>query len=164
MRIFNTYPELNAALELPAMSPGAYRFAEQYGKAGFVCAQCGAVKVFPTGRIGTGYGVQHGQMFCYTCCAQNDREALAKRPAKFFAYLAGDGKRVTSWPGEDLARVTHLGYSRSGWHGSKIYRFHARDTSGQWWQGIGPGPGMYCTLRPLKHAPSYARSWGKCHA
>lgn len=160
MRIFTTHPELNAALSLPAMEPGAYRFCKQYGVAGFQCAQCGAVRLFPLGTLGTGYGVQHGQMFCYECCNAQDVVQLLDRSKPFYCYVASAGDCVTSWPGGVLGRVHSYGESHSGWNNGRIARFHVRDVHGQWWQGRGAGKGMACTLRPMKK-PSYAASWGK---
>lgn len=160
MRIFTTHPELNAALALPAIEPGAYRFTAQYGVAGFQCAQCGAVRLFPLGGGGTGYGVQHGQMFCYDCCSENERDRMRAHGGPFYCYVAGAGDVVTSWPGGVLGRVHSYSESRSGWHGGTIARFHVRDVHGQWWHGRGAGKGMVCTLRPMKK-PAYSTSWGK---
>lgn len=159
MRIFGTYYALSAALALPPMAPGAYRFAAQFGIAGFQCAQCGAVRLFPSTGCGTGYGVQHGQMFCYDCCSENDRQRMAAHSGPFYCYLRGDGRAVTSWPGGVLGSVFGYAESRAGWHGGTIARFHVRDVHGNWWQGRGAGRGMACTLRPMK-APAYARHLG----
>lgn len=150
MRIFDTYTELRTALDLPALAPGAYRFANQYGRAGFVCAGCGVVRLFPVDSFSTGYGKQHGQFFCFDCCTAGDLARLEARPAVFYAYLSGDRRTVSNWPGRELARVTQIGHSRAGWHGAEIWRFRAVDKFGQWWTGRGAGPGMCCTLRPMK--------------
>ena len=126
---------------------------------GFLCSSCWQHK--PVSREGgTGYGVDNeGRLHCYECCAKNDREQMKDQSRPFFAYLSGDGKTVSNWPGSPLGKVYNLGFSRSGWHGSKIYRFHVRDVHGRWWQGWGPGEGMYCTLRKIK-PPKYAKTWG----
>lgn len=160
MLIFDTYRDLCAALALPPLEPGAYRFLPQYGKAGFQCAQCGAVKLFPLAGVGTGYGVQHDQMFCYECCSANERQAMRAHVGPFFCYVRSAGDAVTSWPGGVLGRVHSYAESRSGWNGGVIARFHVRDTYGNWWQGRGAGRGMACTLRPMK-APAYAARWGR---
>lgn len=160
MRIFTTYRALNEALDLPALTPGAYRFSSAYGVAGFQCAQCGAVKTFPLAGCGTGYGVKHSQMFCYDCCSANQREELQAHKGPFYCYVSGDGDKATSWPGGVLGKVHAYGETRAGWNRGTIARFHVRDSFGNWWQGRGKGKGMACTLRPMKK-PDYAKSWGK---
>lgn len=98
-------------------------------------------------------------MHCYGCCHAHDVAEMLDRSKPFTAYLSGDGQNVTTWPGLPLGRVHSHSVSRSGFWGSEIHRIHVRDVHGQWWQGRGPGAGMYCTLRPMK-APAYARRWG----
>lgn len=160
MRIFNTYREFNDAMARPAMAPGAYRFLKQYGVAGFQCAQCGAVKVFPLSGGGTGYGLQHEQMFCYACCNDSERERMRAHAGPFYCYVNCTADNVTSWPGGVLGRIHGYSESRTGWNGGTIARFHVKDMHGQWWQGRGAGKGMACTLRPMKK-PAYAEHWGK---
>lgn len=161
MRIFETYAELQRDMK----SPDGFRFLPRFGPAGFVCSECGAVKAFALGGFTAGYGlacigVAAFRFVCLECCHRGDLQRMRERPTRFCAYLSLDGKRVTGWLGFELARVIPgtLGESRSGWHGSTIARFHARDAFGQWWQGRGAGRGIVCTLRPMK-APAYARQW-----
>lgn len=155
MRIFETHHQLQTALGLPALDQGAYRFCKQYGVAGFQCAKCGAVKCFPLSGCGTGYGVQHGQMFCYQCCIDDATASMENHQGPFYAYLASDKKTITAWPGGNLGDVRDYGESRTGWNGGTIARFRVRDTFGNWWSGRGPGAGMYCTLRRMKTPREY---------
>lgn len=159
MRIFESYADLQKAMDLPALETGAYRFLPQYGYAGFQCCQCGAVKVFQTMReysISTGYARDSkNNMFCYDCADDNQRAEMLDRTKPFYGYVAGDGKSLTTWTGGILGQVRSYGESRSGWNGGKIARFHVQDVHGNWWQGRGAGKGMVCTLRPMKK-PAYA--------
>lgn len=160
MRIFNTHRELQSALDLAADAPGAYRFLASYGKAGFVCDCCGAVKVFPLNGVGTGYGRNDQNEFvCYACCIAGEIARMQKHEGPFYCYVDSDGTTVGAWPGGILGRVHSYSESRSGWNGGTIARFHVKDVHGNWWQGRGPGRGMYCTLRPMKR-PEYAARWG----
>lgn len=113
----------------------------------WTCETCG--KVAPHDEsFGRDWSTE--SMHCYACCHAMDVQQLLDRSKPFGAYLSGDGRTVTNWPGGALAQVYNLDSSRSGWHGSRIYRFRARDVHGNWWSGRGAGQGMYCTLRPMK--------------
>lgn len=120
MRVFETKAGLDAALELAPLMPGAFRFAKQYGPAGFRCVRCGIAKPFPLGALGTGYGIttEHmverghvakaGEMCCYECCGETDRADmiaegkavlyLTHDPIRDRSYPFADGK-ITNWPG-----------------------------------------------------------------
>ena len=127
---------------------------------GFLCSSCWHQKPVQFSG-GTGYGQDKaGLLHCYECCTKQDREAMRDQSKPFYCYLSSDGKRVTSWPGGELGAVHSLGFSRSGWNGSEIARFHVRDVWGQWWSGRGAGRGIACTLRKMK-TPKYAEKWGK---
>lgn len=91
-----------------------------------------------------GYGIFDGRKLCYSCC---DSEELRKmsESRKYFAYLSGDGKRITSWPGGTLAVVTRLWTVTNNMAG-KLYRIRATMGDGSRWHGTSPGPGMYCRL------------------
>lgn len=162
MRVFNTYQELRAALDLPDDDRRAFRFLPEFAPAGFVCATCKKTIPFPFSGGCTGYGLDNDKsMHCYACCNAKDRAKLLTTTGPFYVYLNSDGTAVISWPGGELGRVHCLTVSRNGWHGAEIARFHVRDVHGQWWQGRGAGRGMACTLRRLKHVPTYAQSWAK---
>ena len=146
MRIFENHKTLDAALDMAPLSPGAYRFAKQYGPAGFRCSQCGAVKAFPLEDGGTGYGLNKADDFvCYACCGENDRREMIET-GKAILYLThdriaspsypfADGK-VTNWPGtfslpcrvkrgrHNIARRRYdawfIGPDGKQWHGVQI--------------------------------------------
>ena len=150
MRIFNTYSDLTAALDLPALTPGAYRFTSAFGRAGFVCAACQATKAFSLSGT-TGYGLSSSNEFtCYDCCTAGDIAAMVDRTRPFYAYLSGDGQSATSWPGGKLGDVYDLNETRSGFHRASIARFWVKDVHGAWWSARGSGKGMSCTLRTMK--------------
>jgi len=152
MKTFKNYAELQAALALPAEAPGAFRFFPAYGPAAFRCSDCGhAMLDTSEGALTPGYALTRtNEMICYPCADNRQRAEIRDAAGPFYAYLACDGKRVTTWTGGTLGDVSSLGVSRSGWHGSEIARFHVRDIHGQWWQGRGAGRGVACTLRRMK--------------
>lgn len=169
IRIFDIGHHLDSALGLDTSSEMAYRFTPEYGPAGFKCCDCGAVRMFPHSLPGstyvctTGYAtVQGNQLCCYACADARQRRDLLDQSKPFGAYLSklpGGQRVVTTWTGGRLGDVHALTFSRSGWHGAEIARFHVRDVHGQWWQGRGAGDGMCCTLRKMKQ-PAYAARWG----
>lgn len=137
MRVFLTYADLQAALELdPCKSHRAFRFLPEYSPAGFRCATCGEVKPFPFNGCGTGYGVERDEsgaesFHCYACCSEKERARLIER-GEGHLYLTGlplfgmkpkpgEGLRLSDWPGglsfpvkshwtgrHDIARVVHF--------------------------------------------------------
>lgn len=128
--------------------------------AGFECSECWHHKPVKSNG-GTGYGFDSsGRLYCYECCAKRDREEMKDQSKPFSAYVNGKGDRVTSWAGGELGKIFAYAESRTGWNRGTIARFHVLDCNGNWWQGRGPGRGMYCTLRAMKK-PAYAKSWGK---
>lgn len=68
-----------------------------------ICSCCG--KVCETDGNGTGYGEdEHGNKYCYKCCGDRDKQALAdaKIGDKFIFYLTFDQRgngTVSNWPG-----------------------------------------------------------------
>lgn len=169
IRIFDIGHHLDTALAHETSNNLAYRFLPEYGPAGFKCCDCGAVRMFPQSLPGAGYSggtgyarVDGNQLCCYECADARQRADLLDQSKPFHAYLKLDplDARITTWTGGMLGRVHAVSCGRSGWHGSRIYRFHVRDVHGQWWQGRGAGDGMICTLRKMK-APAYAARWGK---
>lgn len=151
MRIFETYRELNAAMNLKVDEPGAFRLLPRYGVAGFVCAHCGAVRLFNmSGNGGTGYAqVDGGQLICYPCSYIRARESLLDRTKPFYAYMQSGTNSITTWIGGVLGTAHDMTQSRFGRH-SEVCRFRMLDVHGQWWQGRGAGRGMCCTLRPMQ--------------
>lgn len=142
MRVFNTYSDLTAALDLPALTPGAYRFTSAFGRAGFVCAACQATKDFSLSSP--------NKFTCYDCCTAGDIAAMLDRTRPFYAYLSVDGRSATNWPGGVLGEVHNLTETRRGSNGGTIARFRVKDVHGGWWSARGSGKGMSCTLRTMK--------------
>lgn len=149
MRLFETYKDLSKALK-----NNSFRFLPKYGPASFRCSQCKKEIPLNTGNdsIITGYAVtQTDDFICYACADQNQRaDLITSRDGPIYAYVASNGKTVTTWTGGKLGDIVGYGESRAGWHGSTIAYFRVRDIHGQWWQGRGCGRGMACTLRPMK--------------
>lgn len=110
MRVFESHQQLEAALALLPLEPGAFRFASQFMPAGFRCADCREAKPFATPSLGTGYArnADNG-LVCYECCGAADK-AHMRQHGKIALYLThdnisrnaqypfADGK-VTNWPG-----------------------------------------------------------------
>ena len=144
MRVFETYAEYEAA--------GHERPAQ------LRCAQCLQLIDLNPGNGASGYGLTgerpNFRAICYACCFESDKRELLDRTKPFFAYLAGDGRTVTNWPGSTLGTVTHESSARNGFNRSKITCIRMRDVHGAMWQGRGPGRGpgrgMYIRLRPMK--------------
>lgn len=72
------------------------------------CATCGTV--FTRSGCGTGYGIDAISRLrhCYACCAERDREKLARGDARGVALYLASGQ-VTTWTGllrADVVRVT----------------------------------------------------------
>lgn len=106
--------------------------------------------------IGTGYARDdEGQTYCYDCAEKREYAdfAAAEVGARWFAYLALDGRTVNTWTGAKLARVTRRWETREGFGGQTL-RIWAVDNLGRWWSGRGPvDSGTYVRLRLLKREP-----------
>ncbi|MGW4718802.1 hypothetical protein [Nocardia sp. NPDC004260] len=148
----------------------AQRHAEHYGPAeafrpytapgGIECgwyarhgtADCGHeyTNIDADGRagIGTGYGIDPDTdlSHCYRCMDDRARavlEALPHGPGRVLAYVASDGRTLTTWSGGELARVID----------------HRRGRRSDWWKfqrgrrtfyGRNAGPGMAVIVRAYK--------------
>lgn len=79
------------------------------------CSQCGIVKTrAPADAFTGGYGIgaDGRQMFCYCCCAENDKEQM-RRTGRACLYLNAKTREVTNWPGSLRLRC---GPARKSWH------------------------------------------------
>lgn len=150
----------------------AQRHAEHYGPAeafrpytapgGFECggyarrgtADCGHeyTNVDPDGRAGIslGYAVDPDTdlSYCYGCADDRTRaalDALSHGSGRVVAYVASDGRTLTTWRGGELARVIE----------------HRRGRRSDWWKfqrgrrtfyGRNAGPGMVVMVRAYKDA------------
>ena len=106
----------------------------------------------PHSELTTGYGTDSdGRRHCYDCCLARDLAYMSEH-GKLSAYLSGDGKSITTWPGGKLADVIDLWQTSAGGFlcGVKIARVRARSVSGEMWHGRGPGRGMYIRMTKTK--------------
>jgi len=99
-----------------------------------------------TGTPGYGEDPVTGERKCYACITRDEVESL-KTATRIVAYVSGDGKQITNWPGGILGTVTGLHVSPSA---RKTY-VSMRDAHGRMWHGVGPAEsGTYVSLRPYK--------------
>ncbi len=89
-----------------------------------------------------------GREICCTCADSEQREDL-KAEKHYDAYLSGDGKRLTTWTGGNLAKITDLWEVGNNMAGT-LLRFRAVDTHGNRWYGTSPGRGMYARMHKNK--------------
>jgi hypothetical protein len=101
--------------------------------------------------ITRGYGTCDGKRYCYDCCRERDLNYMHTH-GKISAYLAGDGKTITTWPGLPLLTVTASWQTSAGGFAgdTTITRVQAIADDGSKWYGRGPGRGMYIRLRRAK--------------
>jgi hypothetical protein len=81
-------------------------------------------------------------------CECLEFESAAADPRPYFAYLSSDGKRVTTFTGDTLATLVHVGKTWRGPSGNKWTAFRAAGIDGRIWHGRHNGPGMYLRMRP----------------
>lgn len=89
------------------------------------------------------------------------RDFLAGDPRKYVAYVDGTGKYLTTWMGDELAKVTHATTSaRRGFHGVRFTVLHVRatDAKGRHWSGTGRGRNMYIRIRRVQKSRKSAWS------
>lgn len=106
------------------------------------------------GTCDTGYGYDtNGRTYCYDCCAERDIEYMRTHD-KIGAYLSGDGRTVSNWPGRPLARVTREAVRMMRGFGGSHERTFVRAVAadGTRWYGSGPGRSMYLRLHKCKGA------------
>ncbi len=90
-----------------------------------------------------------GKTMCYDCASQPDIAAV-ERGESVYAYVSSDGKRITTWPGIGLMRVTYNGTARTGFHGSSISYIRAIAPNGREYYGKNGGNGMWIKMKPRK--------------
>lgn len=102
-------------------------------------------------RLTPGYATtSDGRTVCYPCADELTRADIATSRV-FGAYVAADGRHVTTWTGGLLARITEHGYSRAAGFGHGLHYYRARTPDGRVWHGRnGEGAGMYITMREVK--------------
>lgn len=156
MTHFQNYADLQAALDLPAAMPGAFRFCKPYGPATFKCSDCGHAKPLATeGAAGTGYarvGKDDADMICYECAGvREERDLLAKGKGYLYLTSEGNAHKLTNWPGTISIRI---GYVRTGRHNMAGRRYDLWfNWKGRDWHGVQYGDNtQICHVRALKRA------------
>lgn len=115
-------------------------------------ADCGHTYPEQTGVGGTGYATDRETelTMCYPCADERQREAM-KTATVFQAYVADDGKTITTWSGGKLADITRRSESASPLqYRGVIHHIRATDAQGREWYGKNSGNGMVITLRLRK--------------
>lgn len=124
---------------------------EEGYSARFEVLWCGHVATVAT--FGTGYAIEPGtgKRICYDCADDRARAEVANpEVASIGAYLASDGKHVTTWSGGQLLTIVQTGKSRAGFYGSEIYYLQAVAPDGSRWYGKNGGPGMFVSMKRAK--------------
>lgn len=86
-----------------------------------VCGQACTIASLTTPRTMPIYGTNDkGEIVCQKC-EVNDVLQRIENGDKIYGYLSGDGKTITTWPGEVIARVLYCGTSPSGFGGRMTY-------------------------------------------
>lgn len=147
---FDNYQELQAALDLPPLEPGAFRFARPWSGSTFRCDECGEAKPLFNANsvsISTGYArYAQDRMVCYECCGKLEAAELQKT-GKGCLYLTD--KTLSNWPGT-LKIPVH--YMKTGRHNMAGRRYDVWFTfQGAEWHGVQYGDNtQICRVRRLK--------------
>lgn len=118
---------------------------------------CGHLPEAPTHFHSTGVPITTGAAtdretnatMCYDCASKPDIEAV-ERGEVVHAFTSSDGKSVTTWPGNELMRITYNGTARTGFYGSTIHYIRAVAPNGREYYGKNGGNGQYITMKPRK--------------
>lgn len=101
-------------------------------------------------RVGTGYAVRlDGTRICYACAEAEEARAFSEATI-YTAYVNSAETEFQTWTGGKLARITAKSVSRSGFYGSRVYRYWATAPNGTKWYGANSGAGMVITMRQVK--------------
>ena len=119
----------------------------------YFCFDCHELLVqSDTTGCGTGHATLHDPTearICYPCADTRTRMDMRKTDT-VFAYLAKNGRHVTTWTGGELARVLSVSPPRNSGFGRRLY-VRAIDPTGQRWHGSGPADsGKYVRLTKTK--------------
>lgn len=95
---------------------------------------------------------ENGKSYCYPCASQPDIDAVERGEA-VFAYVSSDGKKITTWPGIDLMKVTYNGTAPTGFYGASISYIRAVAPNGREYYGKNGGNGMWIRMKPRKVKP-----------
>ena len=102
-----------------------------------------------------------GAKICDECAYSSDLR-MVENDKKIFGYLVKSKDKnvvyVSNWPGRKIASVVAY-YEKYAGHCGKQTYILAISENGRLLSGRGPGIGMYCTLRPIKHWPKDVYHW-----
>lgn len=99
---------------------------------------------------GTGYAIlrpAEDGLVCYPCATRRELADL-RRADTVTAYVSGDGKSITNWPGGQLMRIDSMTPRRRPFgRRGRYFTVRATDQDGAKWIGAGEGPGVYINMR-----------------
>lgn len=112
------------------------------------CTACD--KTFLAETTGCSVNYAHrGETFVCLDCAYGEELRIAETAVHFFAYLSSDGRAITDWHGNALARVTRNWDVSNNFAGT-VTRVRAVTREGRKLYGCGPGEGMYIRMHANK--------------
>jgi hypothetical protein len=96
----------------------------------------------------TGYATTpDGKQLCYECAANELRKDMISS-GKSFLYMSSKGTTVTTWVGQEIAKIVITNKSKGNFGDDRFYfRFRF---NGDVWSGMGR-PSMYCRVRRTKY-------------
>lgn len=119
-----------------------------------VCVETGKSFIAGSDGFSTNYARDaEGRIYSDKGVDIHERRQLLDRSKPFWAYISGDGKRLTGWKGNTLGTVIAswpIKLTRRSWvHGKNYSHFRIRDVHGAMWHGRG-SPGVAIRLRAMK--------------
>ena len=115
----------------------------------FACDDCGMeITIVKEGCSFNYARKRNGNKVCNSCAFREEIRHV-ENDDKIFAYLSSDGRRITDWKGNTLARVTANWEIPNNW-ARKLTCVNATTNNGRKLYGKGLGGGMYIRLRPTK--------------
>lgn len=112
------------------------------------CTACD--KIFLAEQAGCSVNYAHrGDTLVCLDCAYAKEVLIAETAEHFCAYLSSDGRTITDWHGNALARVTRNWDVSNNFAGT-VTRVRAVTREGRKLYGCGPGDGMYIRLHANK--------------
>lgn len=152
----------------------------------FQCQRCKQYKpVLDTGGTGYGYASDTGEVRCYKCCAESERESMrstgktvayiTRKPDagmepliarnsgrhKPLGFLVARDWKVSDWPGELSLNVMRIKRSEHNWH--NVYRLDVWFVfEGYIWHGVNLGDNdlLRCKRTKTEWIQTGPGSWG----
>lgn len=115
----------------------------------FVCADCSTTVTIEQQGCSFNYASKrNGEKVCLACTLKEEIRSI-ENDENVFCYLSNDGRTLTDWKGNVLAKVTSNWDILNNFAG-KITCIRATTKNGRKLHGKGPGEGMYIKMRPCK--------------